>query len=185
MRLTVNAGLRYDLQRLPSLVNTDSDNISPRLGASWDVRGDGRSVLRAAAGLYYGPIPLRAVANALQRDGVNYRVAQVGPNTPGAPTFPNVFTTFPEGVLTNVTTIDPDIENSSSDRRPCSTSSRSALRWRPRSPTSTCAATTSSCRATSTCRPPPIPRYRTSAGRIPGSRTTASTSRSANPGMTA
>lgn len=115
-RLTVNAGLRYDLQRLPSIVNTDSDNISPRLGAAWDVRGNGRSVLRAAAGVYYGPIPLRAVANALQRDGVNYRVAQVGPNTPGAPVFPNVFTAFPAGVLTNVTTIDPDIENSSTDQ---------------------------------------------------------------------
>ena len=115
-RLTVNAGLRYDLQRLPSIVETDRDNISPRLGASWDVLGDGRSVLRAAAGIYYAPIPLRAVANALQRDGVHYRVAQVGPTAPGAPTFPNVFTTFPEGILTNVTTIDPEIENSSADQ---------------------------------------------------------------------
>ncbi len=115
-RLTVNAGLRYDLQRLPSLVDTDRDNLSPRLGASWDVLGDGRSVLRAAAGIYYAPIPLRAVANALQRDGVHYRVAQVGPTAPGAPTFPNVFTTFPAGVLTNVTTIDPEIENSSADQ---------------------------------------------------------------------
>jgi hypothetical protein len=52
-RLTVNAGLRYDLQRLPSLVHTDGDNVSPRLGAVWDLRGDGRRVLRAAAGLYY------------------------------------------------------------------------------------------------------------------------------------
>lgn len=115
-RLTVNAGLRYDLQRLPSIVDTDRDNVSPRLGASWDVLGDGRSVVRAAAGIYYAPIPLRAVANALQRDGVHYRVAQVGPTAPGAPTFPNVFTTFPAGVLTNVTTIDPEIENSSADQ---------------------------------------------------------------------
>jgi outer membrane receptor protein involved in Fe transport len=115
-RLTVNAGLRYDLQRISSLVHTDSDNVSPRLGAAWDVRGNGRSVLRAAAGLYYAPIPLRAVSNALQRDGVNYRVAQVGPNAPGAPVFPNVFTSFPTGVLTNVTTIDPDIQSSSSEQ---------------------------------------------------------------------
>jgi hypothetical protein len=112
-RLTVNAGLRYDLQRLPSLVNTDSNNVSPRLGMAWDLRGDGHSVLRASAGLYYTPIPLRAVANALQRDGVHYRVAQVGPTTPGAPTFPNAYTGFPSGVLTNVTTVDPDIESAS------------------------------------------------------------------------
>ncbi|MFL6195484.1 MAG: TonB-dependent receptor domain-containing protein [Thermoanaerobaculia bacterium] len=112
-RLTVNAGLRYDLQKLPSLVHSDSDNVSPRLGAALDPRGDGKSVVRAAAGLYYAPIPLRAVANALQRDGVHYRVAQVGPNAAGAPTFPNTFPQFPAGVLTNITSIDPDIENSS------------------------------------------------------------------------
>jgi hypothetical protein len=113
LRLTVNAGLRYDVQRLPSLVHTDGDNVSPRLGIAWDPHGDGRAVLRATAGLYYAPIPLRAVANALQRDGVRYRVAQVGPAAPGAPVFPQQFATFPSGVLTNVTTIDPDLENSS------------------------------------------------------------------------
>jgi hypothetical protein len=114
--LTVNAGLRYDVQRLPSRIHTDSDNVSPRLGAAWDVRGNGRSVLRAAAGLYYAPIPLRAVSNALQRNGVTYRVVQVGPAFSGAPQFPNVFATFPTNVLTNITTIDPDIRNSRSDQ---------------------------------------------------------------------
>ena len=113
-RLTLNAGLRYDQQRFSDLIQTDDDNISPRLGAAWDVRGDGRSVLRGSAGIYYSPIPLRAVANALQRDGVTYRIFQVGPTTPGAPTFPNLFTTLPTNVLTNVTTIDPGIQNNSS-----------------------------------------------------------------------
>lgn len=113
-RLTLNAGLRYDQQRFSDLIRTDDDNVSPRLGAAWDVRGDGRSVLRASAGIYHAPIPLRAVANALQRDGVTYRVIQVGPTAPGAPTFPNVFTTLPTNVLTNITTIDPDIQSSSS-----------------------------------------------------------------------
>jgi outer membrane receptor protein involved in Fe transport len=113
-RLTMNAGLRYDQQRFSDLINTDDDNVSPRLGAAWDVRGDGRSVLRASAGLYYAPIPLRAVANALQRDGVTYRIIQVGPTAPGAPAFPSVFTALPTNVLTNVTTIDPDIQSSSS-----------------------------------------------------------------------
>ncbi|MCU1228797.1 MAG: hypothetical protein JWO97_1681, partial [Acidobacteria bacterium] len=115
-RVTVNAGLRYDVQRLPSLVKTDRDNVSPRLGVSWDVRGNGRGVLRAAAGIYYSPIPLRAVSNAVQRDGVSYRVVQVGPAFTGAPVFPNTFATFPANVLTNVTTIDPNIQNSRSDQ---------------------------------------------------------------------
>jgi outer membrane receptor protein involved in Fe transport len=112
-RLTINAGLRYDVQRLPSLVHTDRNNLSPRLAAAWDVRGDGRSVLRAGGGIYYDRIPLRAVANALQRNGVTYRIAQVGP---GALTFPDVFPNFPSGVVTNITTIDPDIENSRSEQ---------------------------------------------------------------------
>jgi hypothetical protein len=110
----VNLGLRYDVQRLPALVRTDTNNFSPRLGLAMDLRGNGRSVLRAAAGLYYDPIPLRAVSNALQRDGVTYRVVQVTPSTPGAPVFPNVLATFPQTVLTNITSIDPEIESSSS-----------------------------------------------------------------------
>lgn len=113
-RLFVNGGIRYDVQHLPSIVKTDRDNIAPRLGLAFDPRGDGTSVIRAAAGIYYDRIPLRAVSNALQRDGVTYRVAQVARTFPGAPTFPNVFAAFPSNVLTNITTIDPDIENSSS-----------------------------------------------------------------------
>ena len=115
-RVTVNAGLRYDVQRLPSPVENDGDDISPRLGVAWDVRGNGRSVLRTAAGMYYAPIPLRAVANALQRDGVTYRIVQVGPTFPGAPVFPNVLATFPTNVRTNIISIDPDIESSRSDQ---------------------------------------------------------------------
>ncbi len=115
-RMTVNAGLRYDVQQLPSLVETDTNNVSPRLGVSWDIHGDGRSVLRASAGMYYSPIPLRAVSNAIQRNGVTYRVVQVTQNLAGAPAFPNTFATFPTTVLTNITTIDPNIQNSRSDQ---------------------------------------------------------------------
>jgi hypothetical protein len=113
-RLVIDAGIRYDVQELPTLVNTDRNNLSPRLGAAWDLRGDGRSVLRAAAGIYYDPIPLRAVSNALQRNGVTYRVAQLGPVFPGAPLFPQVLPAFPAGLQTNVTTIDRGIQESSS-----------------------------------------------------------------------
>ena len=113
-RLMIDAGIRYDVQQLPSLIHTDRNNISPRLGAAWDIDGDGRRVLRAAAGIYYDPIPLRAVSNALQRNGITYKVAQLGPTFPGAPVFPRVLPSFPSNLLTNVTTIDPDIENSSS-----------------------------------------------------------------------
>jgi hypothetical protein len=113
-RLMIDMGLRYDIQELPRLIHADRNNISPRLGAAWDLGGDGRMVLRAAAGIYYDPIPLRAVSNALQRNGVTYKVAQLGPTFPGAPVFPHGLPAFPTNLLTNVTTIDPDLQNSSS-----------------------------------------------------------------------
>lgn len=113
-RVVVNGGIRYDVQHLPSLVRTDRNNVSPRLGVAWDVDGDGRRVVRAGAGIYYAPIPLRAVANALQRDGVQYRVAQI-PFTE-ALAFPNVLGAFPAGAVSNVTTIDPNIANGFSDQ---------------------------------------------------------------------
>jgi predicted Zn-dependent protease len=115
-RLTVNGGLRYDVQQLDDIVNSDTNNISPRLGVAWDVRGYGRSVLRAVAGMYYAPIPLRAVANALQRNGLSYRILEVGPTFSDAPVFPNIMTAQPTEVLSNIITIDPDIENSRSDQ---------------------------------------------------------------------
>jgi hypothetical protein len=109
--LTLNAGLRYDAQFLPSPVETDADNFAPRVGVAY-APGDRRTVVRASFGLYYDRIPLRAVSNALQRDGLKYRVAALSFGQPGAPVFPNVLTTFPTGLLTSITAIDPRIENS-------------------------------------------------------------------------
>ncbi len=72
--LTVTGGLRYDLQELPDPIALDANNVSPRLGVAW-APGAGRTVVRASGGLYFDRIPLRATANALQRDGVTYRTA--------------------------------------------------------------------------------------------------------------
>jgi carboxypeptidase family protein len=74
-RFWMNAGVRYDIDlnlRLndfyarmlndPSMValdtfitrdrGTDTNNVQPRLGATWDARGDGRMIIRAGSGLY-------------------------------------------------------------------------------------------------------------------------------------
>ena len=109
--LTLNGGVRYDMQFLPDPIHTDTSNIAPRVGIAWDPWMDGKTVIRANYGIFYDRIPLRAVSNALQRDGVKYKVALVTPSTPGAPVFPNVLSGFPSGILTNITTIDPHIEN--------------------------------------------------------------------------
>ena len=80
-------GLRYDLQFLPDPIETDTDNIAPRLGIVY-APGDRKTVIRASFGLYYDRIPLRATSNALQRDGSKYLVVQLSPTQPGAPVFP-------------------------------------------------------------------------------------------------
>lgn len=108
--LVVNGGVRYDLQWLPTSIGLDTNNVSPRLGVAWSP-GDRRTVVRASGGVYFDRIPLRAVSNALQRDGVKYKVAILSFGQVGAPVFPAVLPSFPAGIVTAITTIDPDIQN--------------------------------------------------------------------------
>ena len=76
-RLTVNLGLRYELntvfterdnlignfdlsqglvqsgKQIGSVFNGDHNNFAPRVGFAWDVLGDGRTVVRASGGILY------------------------------------------------------------------------------------------------------------------------------------
>jgi hypothetical protein len=63
-RVTLNAGLRYELQYLDA-VETDTNNVSPRAGVTWSPSESRRTLVRASAGRFYDRVPLRAVANAL------------------------------------------------------------------------------------------------------------------------
>jgi hypothetical protein len=111
--VTVSAGLRYDMQGIEDPVETDWNNVSPRVGFAW-APGDRRTVVRGSFGHFFDRIPLRAVSNALQRDGSKYRVAVLAFGQAGAPVFPQVLSAFPTGVLPAITTIDADIENAES-----------------------------------------------------------------------
>ncbi|HUQ32500.1 MAG TPA: carboxypeptidase regulatory-like domain-containing protein [Pyrinomonadaceae bacterium] len=115
--LTVNAGLRYDAQFLPAPIETDTNNVAPRIGFAYSP-GDRKTVVRASFGIYFDRIPLRAVSNALQRDGSKYIVAQLSPTQAGAPVFPNALAAQPSTLLTrpNITRIDPGIESSYSEQ---------------------------------------------------------------------
>jgi hypothetical protein len=73
---TINAGLRYDVQWLPGPIQTDTNNLAPRLGFAWSP-GDHQTVVRAGFGIYYDRIPLRATSNAIQRDGTKYLVRAI------------------------------------------------------------------------------------------------------------
>jgi hypothetical protein len=114
--VTINAGLRYDAQFLPEPIQTDTNNLSPRLGIVY--APNDKTAVRASFGLYYDRIPLRATSNALQRDGSKFIVAQLSPTQPGAPVFPNVLAVQPATLPTkpNITRIDPNIESSYSQQ---------------------------------------------------------------------
>ncbi|HEY8184789.1 MAG TPA: TonB-dependent receptor [Pyrinomonadaceae bacterium] len=109
--LTINAGLRYDVQFLPEPITADANNLSPRLGVAY-APGNRKTVFRANFGLYYDRLPLRATSNALQRDGIKYKVAVLSFGQAGAPTFPQTLATFPANLLGSITSIDPNIESS-------------------------------------------------------------------------
>jgi hypothetical protein len=111
--LTVNAGLRYDVQFLPDPIATDANNFAPRFGVAF-APGARATVLRASFGFYFDRIPLRATSNALQRDGSKYVVIQLAPTDAGAPVFPDVLPALPAHLPTrpNITRIDTLIENS-------------------------------------------------------------------------
>jgi hypothetical protein len=113
--LTVNAGVRYDLQWLPEPIRLDTNNVSPRAGVAYSP-GDGRTVVRAAGGVYFDRIPLRATSNALQRDGTRYQVAQLSFGQAGAPAFPAVLPSFPPGVLISITNINPVLRDGRNDQ---------------------------------------------------------------------
>jgi hypothetical protein len=116
--LTINAGLRYDLQWLET-INLDTNNISPRIGLAWSPFESRRTIVRASAGLFYDRVPLRALANALMSAGnttdVNalrqYSVS-LSPTQSGAPVFPAILNAaIPSVTLPNLTTMDRDLQN--------------------------------------------------------------------------
>jgi hypothetical protein len=117
-RLTVNAGLRYDLQFLET-VNTDHDNLAPRVGFAWSPRDSRRMVVRGSAGLFFDRVPLRAVANALLSAGNTTDLASLrqlsvslSPGQAAAPQFPAILSAVvPSVTLYNLTTMDPNMQN--------------------------------------------------------------------------
>jgi hypothetical protein len=116
--LTINAGVRYDLQYLET-VTTDRNNVSPRLGFAWSPAGSPRTVVRGSAGLFFDRVPLRAVANAILSAGntaiiANLRQISVGlsPSQESAPVFPSILpAAVPVVTLVNFTTIDRHLQN--------------------------------------------------------------------------
>ncbi len=118
-RLTLNAGLRYDLQFLES-IHTDTNNVSPRFGFAWAPTASQDFVVRGGAGLFFDRVPLRATANALFSAGnttdlTHLRQPQVSgilPSQAGAPVFPNILPDrLSSTALVAIQTMDTNLQN--------------------------------------------------------------------------
>ncbi len=111
-RFTLTAGVRYEYERVPQalFINPqlpqtanypdDRNNIAPRAGAAWDIFGNGRTVVRAGYGMFYGRIVNATLFSALTSTGTSatqraYRYSS--PIQPGAPQFPGIFFNAPTG----------------------------------------------------------------------------------------
>src|SRR5262249_55215483 len=117
--LTLNLGLRYDLQFLAP-IGTDTNNVSPRVGFAWSPRASHELIVRGNAGLFFDRVPLRAVANAILSAGNTTdlnnlhqpSVSGLIPTQAGAPVFPNILS---ERLLTTTlvdfTTMNKDLQN--------------------------------------------------------------------------
>ncbi len=116
--LTVNAGVRYDLQFLQTIA-TDTNNVAPRVGLAWTPSESRRTVVRGSAGIFYDRVPLRALANALLSADNTTNLANLqqnsislSPGQAGAPVFPAVLAAPVASVtLANLTTMDPNMQN--------------------------------------------------------------------------
>ncbi|HLH16142.1 MAG TPA: carboxypeptidase regulatory-like domain-containing protein [Bryobacteraceae bacterium] len=123
-RLTLNLGVRYDLEWLRTIA-TGTGNVSPRAGFAWAPFASRKTVVRGGFGLFYDRIPLRPLANALLSANNTTNPAalsQIGislsPGQAGAPVFPNILSSLmlPPGVLFNFTTMDPRLRNAYSEQ---------------------------------------------------------------------
>jgi hypothetical protein len=110
-RLTLELGVRYDYEFLPSPVTnltsaatgytpyaqlsnhpSDKNNVGPRIGFSYDAHGDGTTVIRGGYGMFYGRITNGVLLNTLLNTGSpnGQYTTTIKPTTTGAPLLPEL-----------------------------------------------------------------------------------------------
>ena len=124
--LTVNYGLRYEAQLEPqpdkpnpdlpasSQVPSDTNNVGPRGGISWDPWNDNKGVVRFNAGVFFSRTPALLIVSPFTSNGQAQLQLTFLPTTPGAPVFPNNLSAAPTGLSAlppNVNIFDSNFQN--------------------------------------------------------------------------
>jgi hypothetical protein len=132
-RLSVLLGLRYEYQAMPQPGQTkvngiplagnpaipattqfhqDKNNFGPRLGITYDLTGDHKTVVKGGAGLYYGRTSNSVLFTALTNNAVTTATYVFTPSTAGAPTYPGVLSAPPStpGSRPSISVLSPDLE---------------------------------------------------------------------------
>jgi hypothetical protein len=124
-RLTLNAGLRYDVEAFPTQgalnsatyaaerafgirqgIRLQDTNFAPRIGLAYDVRGDGKTVVRGNYGIFYDRAPGNLEAQSMVFNSTEVPLVILGGGAPctaastASPLSLNATNTF-QGSLTN------------------------------------------------------------------------------------
>lgn len=126
-RFTVNLGLRYDYEQLPSpkipnpaapqtgVLPSDKNNFSPRVGFAWDAFGDGKTLVHGGFGLYYGRIQNGMIYKALSSTASPNAQFQLNSNASSNVFYPFIVGTGTAPAVSNITAFAHGFQNPVSD----------------------------------------------------------------------